>query len=484
MKTNSLDKEIDISTENYEYLEKLFVELSHDIKDSVLKQMEYDKELNLLKFNQHLLLNLPKHVLVKSEARLSHASFAVDYKSKFEVLDIDENERFTYSNLCDVFLSSFNVVDVSKERNNYIINLSSDAPVRINNTESNYIDIWVNPLLWCPEDYRLMDLKERVLSKKSVQVKLTDELGDTYIVAAHFEDQSCYSLPLNDLFKLKLISPEFFLGMRLVIDDYPWDTNNSKFSSMQCYFEVDFDNDIQLMSFNSNPLFVTNIIPIFNLFEGYSVSKSIDKTLDNIPLICRDDNKAIAKLVQKVWINNHSYEEYYDPSESEFFFNPYKSLMSYCPKSISLDKYKKVFVKGLWMQGGVHSDRLSIKTRSFICSNNDFVILHSKDGALLNKYEDLNAMTKVLDNFTDLDIRKHNGFLFALSFLFGYQHQNSYNRFLRSIDTICYDTYLNKLVITSNYQQDISFIRYVSAVIVEFFTANNPLMVKFAVQVK
>ncbi|WP_440682751.1 type VI secretion system baseplate subunit TssF/IglH [Cysteiniphilum halobium] len=484
-KSTFVNKRYDLSDDHYQVLTHLFEALGKDIQSNLVAQLRSERDYRLSRYNQNLLMQLPKHMLIAVKSKIKKACLNLEPKEHFDVYDIQAKKRFHYSNLSEVNLTCFKVDHVDLTSTLTQVSLQTDVATELNH---NVFDLWVNPLLWKQAEFKLCQLKEMALQERKIKVRVTYDDGTQKEVLATVYNSDAYTLGLNDKTRLDLLSPEFSLKLSIELSQIPVTETTTKVKQILLMFPVgiyDRADFFELIS-QKDRLFVTNIIPLFNLFEAYSTSQKIDQRYDKIPLLHPEDPDARACYVHQVWVNNQLYKDYYNHTVSEYVFHKHVGKLSYSPKDINeaLDVEKRVFAKVDWTQKSEHGSLIKVSTNSFTTQSTHFELITLKSEYRLNSFRHIDRVVQVFRAFSDLDIRKNNGFLLALKFLYGEENAEKYQFFKSVIRAIYYDHVSNVLFIEATYPHYYAYVRYIAYVVTRFFYINSPQVVEVKVFVK
>ncbi len=484
-KTAFVSKNYDLSDDHYQVLTHLFEALGKDIQSNLVAQLRSERDYRLSRYNQNLLMQLPKHMLIAVKSKIKKACLSLEPKERFDVYDIQAKKQFHYSNLSEVNLTCFKVDHVDLTTTSTQVSLQTDAPTELNH---NVFDLWINPLLWKQAEFKLCQLKEMLLKENKIKVRVIYDDGTQKEVLATVYNSDAYTLGLNDKTRLDLLSPEFSLKLSIELSQIPVTETTAKVKEMMLMFPVgiyDRADFFELIS-QKDRLFITNVIPLFNLFEAYSTSQKIDERYDKIPLLHPEDPEARACYVHQVWVNNQPYKDYYNHTVSEYVFHKHVGKLSYSPKDINeaLDIEKRIFAKVEWTQKAEHGSLIKVSTNSFTTQSAHFELIALKSELRLNSFRHIDRVVQVFRSFSDLDIRNNDGFLLALKFLYGEENAERYQFFKSVIKAVNYDHVSNVLVIEAAYPHYYAYVRYVANVVTRFFYINSPQVVEVKVLVK
>ncbi|WHN66600.1 type VI secretion system baseplate subunit TssF/IglH [Cysteiniphilum sp. QT6929] len=484
-KTAFVSKNYDLSDDHYQVLTHLFEALGKDIQSNLVAQLRNERDYRLSRYNQNLLMQLPKHMLIAVKSKIKKACLSLEPKERFDVYDIQAKKQFHYSNLSEVNLTCFKVDHVDLTTTSTQVSLQTDAPTELNH---NVFDLWINPLLWKQAEFKLCQLKEMLLKENKIKVRVIYDDGAQKEVLATVYNSDAYTLGLNDKTRLDLLSPEFSLKLSIELSQIPVTETTAKVKEMMLMFPVgiyDRADFFELIS-QKDRLFITNIVPLFNLFEAYSTSQKIDERYDKIPLLHPEDPEARACYVHQVWVNNQPYKDYYNHTVSEYVFHKHVGKLSYSPKDINeaLDIEKRIFAKVEWTQKAEHGSLIKVSTNSFTTQSAHFELIALKSELRLNSFRHIDRVVQVFRAFSDLDIRNNDGFLLALKFLYGEENAERYQFFKSVIKAVNYDHVSNVLVIEATYPHYYAYVRYVANVVTRFFYINSPQVVEVKVFVK
>ncbi|GGG04636.1 MULTISPECIES: type VI secretion system baseplate subunit TssF/IglH [Cysteiniphilum] len=529
-KTAFVSKNYDLSDDHYQVLTHLFEALGKDIQSNLVAQLRSERDYRLSRYNQNLLMQLPKHMLIAVKSKIKKACLSLEPKERFDVYDIQAKKQFHYSNLSEVNLTCFKVNHVDLTTTSTQVSLQTDAPTELNH---NVFDLWINPLLWKQAEFKLCQLKEMLLKENKIKVRVIYDDGTQKEVLATVYNSDAYTLGLNDKTRLDLLSPEFSLKLSIELSQIPVTETTAKVKEMMLMFPVgiyDRADFFELIS-QKDRLFITNIIPLFNLFEAYSTSQKIDQRYDKIPLLHPEDPEARACYVHQVWVNNQPsaiptnlsrldksrspendfrnlfsnkpfnhrlsesfsagttdqpYKDYYNHTVSEYVFHKHVGKLSYSPKDINeaLDIEKRIFAKVEWTQKAEHGSLIKVSTNSFTTQSAHFELIALKSELRLNSFRHIDRVVQVFRAFSDLDIRNNDGFLLALKFLYGEENAERYQFFKSVIKAVNYDHVSNVLVIEAAYPHYYAYVRYVANVVTRFFYINSPQVVEVKVFVR
>lgn len=484
-KTTFVSKNYDLSDDHYQVLTHLFEALGKDIQSNLVAQLRSERDYRLSRYNQNLLMQLPKHMLIAVKSKIKKACLSLEPKERFDVYDIQAKKQFHYSNLSEVNLTCFKVDHVDLTTTSTQVSLQTDAPTELNH---NVLDLWINPLLWKQAEFKLCQLKEMLLKDNKIKVRVIYDDGAQKEVLAMVYNSDAYTLGLNDKTRLDLLSPEFSLKLSIELSQIPVVETTAKVKEMRLVFPVgiyDRADFFELIS-QKDRLFITNIISLFNLFEAYSTSQKIDERYDKIPLLHPEDPDARACYVHQVWVNNQPYKDYYNHTVSEYVFHKHVGKLSYSPKDINeaLDIEKRIFAKVEWTQKAEHGSLIKVSTNSFTTQSAHFELIALKPELRLNSFRHIDRVVQVFRAFSDLDIRNNDGFLLALKFLYGEENAERYQFFKSVIKAVHYDHVSNVLVIEAAYPHYYAYVQYVANVVTRFFYINSPQVVEVKVLVK
>ncbi|WP_151192510.1 type VI secretion system baseplate subunit TssF/IglH [Cysteiniphilum sp. JM-1] len=484
-KTAFVSKNYDLSDDHYQVLTHLFEALGKDIQSNLVAQLRSERDYRLSRYNQNLLMQLPKHMLIAVKSKIKKACLSLEPKERFDIYDIQAKKQFHYSNLSEVNLTCFKVDHVDLTTTSTQVSLQTDAPTELNH---NVFDLWINPLLWKQAEFKLCQLKEMLLKENKIKVRVIYDDGTQKEVLATVYNSDAYTLGLNDKTRLDLLSPEFSLKLSIELSQIPVTETTAKVKEMMLMFPVgiyDRADFFELIS-QKDRLFITNIIPLFNLFEAYSTSQKIDQRYDKIPLLHPEDPEARACYVHQVWVNNQPYKDYYNHTVSEYVFHKHVGKLSYSPKDINeaLDIEKRIFAKVEWTQKAEHGSLIKVSTNSFTTQSAHFELIALKSELRLNSFRHIDRVVQVFRAFSDLDIRNNDGFLLALKFLYGEENAERYQFFKSVIKAVNYDHVSNVLVIEAAYPHYYAYVRYVANVVTRFFYINSPQVVEVKVFVR
>ncbi len=470
---DELEAEVDLSEAHYQLLSSAFEELSDNIQSEIQQGLREERDYRLSRYNQNLLMPIPKHLLVKAKHSLKKFAVDIDVAQQYQVEDVSEKKRFNYTTQSQVVLSAFDVKNVDLASGRLMVELSAGRAVVM---DAYSFDLWLNPELWGKLNYRLLRFKRLLFKSPHCKVKLSYDNGVSEYCNARIEEIQ-YTLGLNDRVRLRLISPEFDLGFKVVFEDIPTEYE-STVVEMECLFDVSSFRQTELFDVTSTkePLFATNIVPLFNLYESYSSAQKLDEKYDKIPLLNPEDPNAKAISVKQVWVNNNLYKEYYNHTVSEYVFHKHVGKLTYYPKNLteSLKQSKKVFAKVLWTQNISHGNFLRVSSNALAASNIRYDLISSKSEIGINSFRYINRVVQIFRTFSDLDIREQDGFLIALKFLCGEEYVDLYRRFKLAIDRIQYNRVANELNIYIKQAGNLAFVGHVAEIVSEFFYVNSP----------
>lgn len=484
-KNNLIDNEdSDLSESYYNLLLTELDKLSNKIQDEINNNMVKQRENQLFRYNQSLITSIPKHILVKANYKVSNFSANINIDQKYQIIDMEKNKNFTYITQSNVTLTSLNVRSAEKEMGKYLIKLAPQKPVSFDGV---VFDLWINPELWDQFNYKLAFLKRHLLMTPNIRMNIIYTNGSIEHCNARVENINNV-LPLNDNVKLRLFSPEFDLGLKIIAEST---THQSQSSIQNIELEFELKHFIKSglldLSIPKDKLFTTNIIPIFNLFDDYSISQKLDEKYDEIPLLHPTNSDAKPLSVLQVWLNSNIYEQYYNHTASEFFFHKLTQKLFYYPKDIaeSITKRKKVFAKVLWTENSDHGSFLDVKSSAFVTSSKIRydIVCYKKDIDIMQP-SSLEQVIQIFRTFSDLDIREYDSVFVALRFLCEEKHLSLYKKFRKEVDTINYNSKENTLNFFVKNKRSVYFVEYVTEIISDFFYINSPQMIKVNVFTK
>ena len=475
----------DISDAHYQVLLSLFDNLSADIQTSIKKKLQLSRDLRISKFNQNLVMQLPKHMLLSFKSKNLSESLRLPLHQKFYVFDVNKKEKYCYTNLNEIDLTPFEVSKVKAFPTKLHVMLEPKNSIKITN---NIFDLWINPELWKNFGYALNQLRDIILENKRANATIEFDDGYEKEVQVSFESNDSYGLELNDRILLKLLSPEFILGIKLCLEEIPSHDDTDKIKSITFNFSIDLGGRREFLDIiqNSEKMFVNNIIPIFNLFDDFSTTQVLDGRYDKIPLIHPEETNTKPFYVHQIWVNDKNYKNYHNHIISEYIFHKHIGKLSYYPSNIqsSVQSIKKVFAKAFWTQNSTHEQLVRISTNSFSMLGSYFDVISYKRDFKPNVLSHVDQIVQLFRAFSDLDIRKTDGFYFALEFLYGSSNHDDYKKFRSAVKTIDYDYYSNTIHIVSNHQSKNNYLKYVSGVVADFFYANSPQVIEIRVFVE
>lgn len=480
---NNEEDEIDLSEAHYNYLLNKLEGLSDKIKSEVKKNMTKEREYQLFRYNQSMLIFIVKHILVKANYKVGNFSTDMVHTQKFQIFDIEKSKEFIYSLQSDVKLTSLELTDMKIDVDKYIVNLSPKKPVKL---DRYAFDLWLNPVLWNKFHYKLLSLKKNLLLEPHIKIKIVYVNDSIEYIDGKFEDV-LYGLSINENIRFKVVSPQFNLGLRVVFKKMP-DQRDVKIKNIELnlsFFHF-IKSGLSDLSIVKEKLFSTNIIPLFNVFDSYSISHKLDDKYDSIPIVNPTNIDAKPINVLQVWLNNKLYEEYYNHITSEFFFHNKKQVLSYYPSDIvsSIKRRKKIYVKALWTENSEHGSLVNIKSNSFVTSEIRYDLLILQKEISATNLLSIDIIVQIFRAFSDLDIRKIHSILIALEFLCGDEYAELYKSFRNEIDKVEYDASCNKLTFFIKNKSNTYFVEYMSDIISTFFYVNSPLAVQVDVFVR
>ena len=469
--------ETDLSDAHYRLLSTAFENLSKNIQIEIQQNLLEERDTRLSRYNQNLLMALPKHLLIKAGRKFKRLLIDVDVNQRFQVYDAQTKKNFIYTTRSETVLTSFKVSNVNISLNKIEILMKLDYGRTLDNAS---FDLWFNPALWEKLNFRLLLLKNMLLEKKHVHIKLNYSNGKDYLCIGHLENIE-YALAPNDNIRLMLVSPEFQLGFKVVLDQIPVVDESLSVVGMTCLFEATLSSHEQLLELlqYKDRLFESNIIPLFNLYEGYSSTQRLDDKYDKIPLINAEDPDAKPCYVKQIWVNNQLYKKYYHHIQSEYVFHKHTGKLSFYPKNLKeeIQKNKKIFANITWMQSSQHSRFLKITSNAIAISDSRFELIIIKPEVKINDFQSTDQATQIFCAFSDLDIRQQYGFLTALKFLCSEEHQHFYQQFKKQVSKISYDEMCGSLKIIVKHQDHMAFVEYVSNIVAQFFYINSPQVI-------
>ncbi|WP_299009528.1 type VI secretion system baseplate subunit TssF/IglH [uncultured Shewanella sp.] len=477
------DEEIDLSEAHYNYLLNKLEDLSDKIKSEVKKNMAKEREHQLFRYNQSMLIFISKHILIKANYKMDRFSTDMVHTQKFQIFDIEKSKEFIYSLQSDVKLTSLELTDMKIDVDKYIVQLSPKKPVKIDRYN---FDLWLNPVLWDKFNYKLLQLKKNLLLDPHIKIKIVYVNESIEYIDGKFED-IFYGLSVNENIRFKVVSPQFNLGLKVVFKKMP---NNKDVNIKSIEISLSFFHFIKSglsdLSIVKEKLFSTNIIPLFNMFDSYSTAHKLDDKIDSIPIVNPDNLDAKPISVLQVWLNNKLYEEYYNHITSEFFFHHKKQVLFYYPSDIasSIKRRKKIYVKALWTENSEHGSLINIKSNSFVTSEIRYDLITLQKEVSETNLLSIDIVVQIFRAFSDLDIRKTHSILIALEFLCGDEYAELYKKFRSEIDKVEYDANCNKLTFFIKNKSSIYFMEYMSDIISGFFYVNSPLAIKVDVFVR
>ncbi len=475
----------DLSESYYHLLLTEIDNMREKMQFDILNNLEKQKNNQLVRYNQSLFSFVPKHVLIKKSYKANNFSTNVHSGSKYQVNDLKKGGKFTYTTQSDVVLTSLEVTKLESNADDLLVYLTSKKGVKIENA---IFDLWINPEIWDKFTYNLLFFKKLLLdeSKFKAIVKFIDGSIDYCDVKL---TDTCSELAVNDDIKLRLFSPQFYLGMSFSIANYSFynkpEVKNIILSIPEKLLYKSGMKDIKL---HENKLFTTNIVPLFNLFDDYCVSQKVDEKYDGIPLIHPRNTSAFPLSVSQVWKNKHLYEAYSDHTVSEFYFHKLEGKLFYHPDDIvdDLVKNNSVFAKVSWTEHEEHGDFIDIKPNNFVSSRGSFKLISAKKSLNIIQTPILEHVIQVLKSFSNLDIRNKESIFIVLQFLCeGLDSgEDIYIRFKKAIESVDFCSFNNTLNFILNNRNDLHFIEYVANIISEFFYVNSPQMIKVNCLVK
>ncbi len=478
------DETFDISEEHYTTLLSSFRSLGESIQRNIKNQILTQRKIRISKYNQHLLLRLPKHILVKVKSRISAVSINLGLNQHFNILDIESKNHFNYTTQSNVSITAFDVIDVAINASTTVITLESDKSVTLND---NTIDIWVNPDLWSYAGYKLSHLKDSLLQCNGCIIRAYTSKNEYTTCKGHFEDGLSYALNENDNSLFKLSSPEYCLGLKIVFDELPQFLTETPIGIIEIEFVLEQREITSISESISNikELYKTNIVPLFNVYEGYSSRQTLDIKYEEIPLINAEDAKSKPFYVNKLWINNIEHADYCNPVESECIFHKQTGMLIYSPKERkkAIKEVRSFYAKVLWTQDAEHGNQLNISTNAIAASHLRLELLNIKSAKTNMPSDSLEDIVELFKSFTDLDIRKPKDFMFALKYICGDNNTDIYQEYNASTLSLEYTAYNNTLNIQVAHQSQKEFVYYISKVLAEFFHANTPQVINLLVSV-
>lgn len=467
----------DLSDAHYRLLSNTFEHLSKNIQIEIQQNLLQEREARLSRYNQNLLMALPKHLLVKAGRKFKRLLIDIDVNQRFQVYDSKAKQNFIYTTRSEVILNAFTISHANISLNKLEVSMKLDYGRTLNGTA---FDLWLNPALWEKLNFRLLLIKNLMFEKKNLQVKLSYNNGKDHLCMAHLENIE-YTLAPNDNMRLMLVSPEFQLGFKVVLDQIPVVDDSLYIVGMTCLFEMTLPNQEQFLELlqYKDRLFESNIIPLFNLYEGYSSTQRLDDKYDQIPLLNAEDPDAKPCYVKQIWVNNRLYKKYYHHIQSEYVFHKHTGKLSFYPKNLKqeIQKNKKIFANITWMQSSQHGRLLKITSNAIAISDGHFELITVKPEVKINDFQSTDQAIQIFRAFSDLDIRKQYGFLTALGFLCSEEHKHVYQQFKNEVSKISYDELCNSLKIIVKNQSHTAFVTYVADVVAQFFYINSPQVI-------
>ncbi|WP_119343072.1 type VI secretion system baseplate subunit TssF/IglH [Facilibium subflavum] len=484
--TESMDQEKsddDLSDGHYQLLTNTFMQLSKNIQEDIRHYLREEQDYRLSRYNQNLLMPLPKHMLVNTFLSMKNMSLDLEAQQSFDVYDISAKRHFIYTTQSQVIINNFKVTtDDTAQSEIFYVTLQPKTPAKLDRCA---FELWINPALWSKLEYRLAQLKSALFHNEKIWVELYYDDGSTHHCQAHLEDIR-YTLPMNDVVRLMLTSPEFFLGFKVVLDQMPI-FSDAKLIKAVCLFDVSALKRGEIREFSAfkDNLFKNNIIPLFNLYEGYSSAQKLDDTYDKIPLIHAEDPSARAFYVHQVWENNQLYKEYYHHIFSEYVFHKHVGKLGFYPKNIkeSVTQSKKVFVKAMWSQNVTHGHLLKLSSNAINAAQTRYELVCLKPGVSINNFRYVDRVVQVFRAFSDLDMRNKDAFLIALKFLCGAEYIDIYQKFKSAVRSIEYNAVSNGIIIEVQQASDFAFVEHIANVISTFFYVNSPQAIQVNTQV-
>lgn len=475
----------DLSEAYYHLLLTEIDNMREKMQSDIINNLTKQKNNQLFRYNQALFSFVPKHALIKTSYKVNNFSTRVDLGSKYQLNDLKQGNKFTYTTQSDVVLTSLDVSELESNTDDLMVYLTSKKGVKIENA---IFDLWINPEIWGKFTYNLLSFKKRLLdeSKFKAIVKFVDGTIDYCDVKL---TDICNGLAVNDYIKLRLFSPQFYLGMSFSITNYSFYNKPAvKNIILSIPGKFLYESGMKDVRLHDNKLFTTNIVPLFNLFDDYCVSQKIDGKYDGIPLIHPRNTSAFPLSVSQVWKNKHLYEAYSDHTVSEFYFHKLEAKLFYHSDDIvdDLVKNNSVFAKVFWTENEEHGDFIDIKPNNFVSSMVSFKLISAKKSLNIIQTPILEPVIQVLKSFSDLDIRNKESIFIVLQFLCeGLDSgEEIYSRFKNAIESIDYCSVNNTLNYVLNNRNDLHFIEYVAHIISEFFYVNSPQMIKINCLVK
>lgn len=466
-------------------LTDVFKKLGEQIRSEVQQSLQREKVLQVSRYHQHLLTQLPNHMLVKMQAHLGSSSLPLVANSQFNVLDAykpqDQAARYSTQNL--VQLSAFEVSEVSHQLSNMQVELESKAPLFV---EQFSFDLWVNPELWSQFDYQLPRLKYALLNHAELTVTAQYEDGSEQPIPATLSALDGWTLACNDALFLRSTSPEFDLGMRLSFGKVPHQDKRVRVKSFKLLFG--FDGEVLLspaLKTAQSPLLSTNIVPLFNLYEDLSVAMPLDFRQEQINLHHSNDIAARPFYVRQLFLNQNLYKPYHQLGESEFVFHRESAALLYTPNDIqqAVATKQKLSARIFWNQDKPLPQLPQISTAAINTQRAEFEVIKAAEA---KHFYDINTLEQVgmtLQNFAQFQLGNREHFLFLAKHLLGSNENPTLQKFSSAIKEINFDPKSSELSITCSVLQHMDLVRTLSELIIEFIMVNTALVIRLLVSI-
>ncbi|MCL9781014.1 hypothetical protein M9194_06195 [Vibrio sp. S4M6] len=463
-------------------LTDVFKQLGEQINNEIQASLQREKTLHISRYHQHLLTHLPNHLLVKMQSHLSRACLPIAANSQFSIKDAfkphDEAARYSTQNL--VQLTGFEVDSISYPMSSMQITMLPKSPLSIDQFS---FDIWINPSLWGQLDYQLSRLKQALLKQSTLKVTAIFDDGRQQEVLATLTDINDWLLASNDAIALRATSPEFDLGMRLTFSKVPHRENTNRVTQLILHF--DFDGDVALspaLKTAQQPLLVTNIVPLFNLYEDHSVSMPLDLRQENIRLHHSGDTKARPFYVRQVFINQIDYEPFHQHGESEFVFHKESAALIYTPNNIreSITKKQKISARIYWYQDIPLPELAKISTSAVNTQATDFAILKAGEAKQQFDTNTLEAVGMALKSFSQYQLANRSHFLFLAKHLLGSSDSSVYQHFESAVKDIDFSPQTSELKVVCGQAQHLNLVCTLAELLIEFIMINTAFVIKLA----
>ena len=118
--------ETDLSDAHYRLLSTAFENLSKNIQIEIQQNLLEERDTRLSRYNQNLLMALPKHLLIKAGRKFKRLLIDVDVNQRFQVYDAQTKKNFIYTTRSETVLTSFKVSNVNISLNKIEILMKLD----------------------------------------------------------------------------------------------------------------------------------------------------------------------------------------------------------------------------------------------------------------------------------------------------------------------------------------------------------------------